>query len=152
MAYVASASRRVQLRILESSFYQATATIVLYSAKDNEVSTDLLLANAFSSRRCVLLPRVIPETRELVIVRVSNGAELVPGSFGLLEPMGSEIVPVAMPIERDVLAFGNAFDQFGFVLLADILEMLNGLVARPDFPPRRQIGLHDLVHFGFYLR
>ena len=95
MAYVASASRRVQLRILESGFYQATATIVLYAANDNEVSTDLLLGDAFSSRRRVLLPRVIPETRELVIVRVSNGAELVPGSFGLLEPMGSEIVPVA---------------------------------------------------------
>ena len=95
VGYVASASRRVQLRILESSFYRATSTIVLYAAKDNEVGTDLLLADAFSSRRRVLLPRIIPETRELVIVRVNNGAELVRGSFGLLEPMGSEIVPVA---------------------------------------------------------
>lgn len=94
-AYVAYASRRVQLRILESSFYRATATVVLYAAKDNEVGTDLLLANGFSSGRRVLLPRVIPETRELVIVRVSSGAELFPGSFGLLEPTGSEIVPVA---------------------------------------------------------
>ena len=95
MAYVASASQRVQLRILESSFYRATATLVLYAAKDNEVSTDLLLADGLSSRRRVLLPRIIPETSELVIVRISNGAELVPGSFGLLEPTGSEIVPVA---------------------------------------------------------
>jgi 5-formyltetrahydrofolate cyclo-ligase len=95
MGYVVSVSRRVQLRILESSYYRATSTIVLYAAKDNEVGTDLLLADAFSSRRRVLLPRVIPETRELVIVHVSNGAELVPGSFGLLEPTGSEIVPVA---------------------------------------------------------
>jgi 5-formyltetrahydrofolate cyclo-ligase len=93
--YVTSASRLVQLRIIESSFYQATSTIVLYAAKDNEVGTDLLLADALGSRRLVLLPRIIPETRELVIVRVRNGAELVPGSFGLLEPMGSEIVPVS---------------------------------------------------------
>jgi 5-formyltetrahydrofolate cyclo-ligase len=93
--YVTFASRLVQLLIIKSSFYQATSTIVLYAAKDNEVGTDLLLADALGSRRCVLLPRVIPETRKLVIVRVRNGAELVPGSFGLLEPMGSEIVPVA---------------------------------------------------------
>jgi 5-formyltetrahydrofolate cyclo-ligase len=93
--YIASASRLVQLRILESSFYQATSTIILYAAKDNEVGTELLLADALGSRRRVLLPRVIPETRELVMVRVRNGSELVPGSFGLLEPMGSEIVPVA---------------------------------------------------------
>jgi 5-formyltetrahydrofolate cyclo-ligase len=95
MGYVSSVSQRVQLRILESSYYRATSTIVLYAAKDNEVGTDLLLADAFSSRRRVLLPRVSPETRELVIVHVSNGAELVSGSFGLLEPTGSEIVPVA---------------------------------------------------------
>ncbi|MBV8453041.1 MAG: 5-formyltetrahydrofolate cyclo-ligase [Deltaproteobacteria bacterium] len=95
MPYVASASRQVQLRILDSSFYRTTATLVLYAAKDNEIDTDLLLADAFSSRRRVLLPRVVPETRELVIVRISNSTELVPGSFGLLEPMGSEIVPAA---------------------------------------------------------
>ncbi len=94
-SYVASASRLVQLRILESSFYQATSTIVLYAAKDNEVGTDLLLVDALGSRRRVLLPRVIPETRELVIVRIGSSAELSLGSFGLLEPMGSEIVPVA---------------------------------------------------------
>jgi 5-formyltetrahydrofolate cyclo-ligase len=94
IAYVASASRRVQLRILESNFYQATSTVILYAAKDNEVDTDLLLADAFGSRRHVLLPRVIPEARELVIVRVGSSAELVPGSFGLLEPMGADIVPI----------------------------------------------------------
>jgi 5-formyltetrahydrofolate cyclo-ligase len=94
IAYVASASRRVQLRILESNFYQATSTVILYAAKDNEVDTDLLLADAFGSRRHVLLPKVIPEARELVIVRVGSSAELVPGSFGLLEPMGADIVPI----------------------------------------------------------
>jgi 5-formyltetrahydrofolate cyclo-ligase len=94
IAYVASASRRVQLRILESNLYRATSTVILYAAKDNEVDTDLLLADAFGSRRHVLLPRVIPEARELVIVRVRSSAELVPGSFGLLEPMGADIVPI----------------------------------------------------------
>ncbi len=94
-AYVTSASRLVQLRVLESSLYRAISTIVLYAAKDNEVGTDLLLADALGSRRRVLLPRVVPETRELVIVRVRNSAELVPGSFGLLEPMGAEIVSAA---------------------------------------------------------
>jgi 5-formyltetrahydrofolate cyclo-ligase len=94
IAYVASASRRVQLRILESNLYRATSTVILYAAKDNEVGTDLLLADAFGSRRHVLLPRVIPEARKLVIVRVGSSAELVPGSFGLLEPMGADIVPI----------------------------------------------------------
>jgi 5-formyltetrahydrofolate cyclo-ligase len=94
LPYVASASRRVQLRILQSSFYRAISTVVLYAAKDNEVGTDLLLLDAFGSQRRILLPRIIPETSEIVIVRVRSSAELTPGRFGLLEPTGAEIVPV----------------------------------------------------------
>jgi 5-formyltetrahydrofolate cyclo-ligase len=94
-SYAASASRQVQLRVLESSFYRAATTIVLYSAKDNEVNTDLVLATALASSRRVLLPKVIPESRELVIVCVRSSAELAPGCFGLLEPTGAEIVPVS---------------------------------------------------------
>jgi 5-formyltetrahydrofolate cyclo-ligase len=95
MAFVTSASRLVQLRVLESSLYRAISTIVLYAAKDNEVATGLLLADALGSNRRVLMPRVVPETRELVIVRVRHSAELVLGSFGLLEPVGAEIVSAA---------------------------------------------------------
>jgi len=93
MAYAASASRGVQFRVLESSFYQVASTIVLYAAKDNEVATDLLLADALKSGRQVFLPRVLPESRELAIVRVRDSAELVIGSFGLLEPAGAETIP-----------------------------------------------------------
>src|SRR6185312_16805051 len=48
----------------------------------------------------------------------------------------AEIVPVAMPVDRDILVGGNAGDQFGLVLFADILEVLYRLVAGPDFAPR----------------
>ena len=57
-----------------------------------------------------------------------------------------------MPVERNVLAFGNSGDQLGLVVLADGLEMLDRLIARPHFAARRQVRLHDLVHLGFDLR
>jgi len=85
----------VQLRVIESPFYRAAPTIVLYAAKDNEIATDLLLSDALASRRRVLLPKIIPEKRELLIVRVRNGTELVLGSFGILEPLGTDIVATA---------------------------------------------------------
>jgi 5-formyltetrahydrofolate cyclo-ligase len=94
-AYVSAASRRVQLRVLESKIYCNSPTIVLYAAKDNEVCTDLLLNDALASRRRVLLPRVIPEIHRLSLVSVRNPAELVRGSFGIFEPSGTEIVPIA---------------------------------------------------------
>jgi 5-formyltetrahydrofolate cyclo-ligase len=113
MSYVASASRRVQLRLLESTFYRAASTIVLYAAADNEVGTDLLLADTLGSGRHVLLPRVIPEISELVIVRVRNRDELAPGSFGLLEPTGTEIVAVADLESALFCVPGVAFSRIG---------------------------------------
>jgi 5-formyltetrahydrofolate cyclo-ligase len=113
ISYIASASRRVQLQILGSNFYQAAATIVLYSSKDNEVATELLLADALGSHRRVLLPRVIPQVRQLVLVRVTNPAELRPGSFGILEPQGAEIIPVSELGPALFCVPGVAFSRIG---------------------------------------
>ncbi len=92
-AYVASVSRRVQLRVLQSKPYQDSSTVVLYAAKDNEVGTDLLLDAALSSHRRVLLPKIVPGNL-LALLRINDRAELVPGSFGVLEPVGAGIVSV----------------------------------------------------------
>lgn len=91
--YVTAVSHRVQTRVIESHLYRTAATIVLYAAKDNEVATDLLLKDALASQRRLLLPKIVPETRDLLIVRVRNSAELMPGIFGILEPQGTETVP-----------------------------------------------------------
>ncbi|HJU10550.1 MAG TPA: 5-formyltetrahydrofolate cyclo-ligase [Candidatus Binataceae bacterium] len=93
LAYVARVSRRVQLAILQSSFYKAAPNVVLYSAKDNEIATELILADALASQRRVFLPRIVANAHELALVRVRNQAELIAGSFGILEPSGTEVVP-----------------------------------------------------------
>jgi len=111
--YVASVSRQVQLRILQSDFYQTTLSVVLYAAKDNEVSTELLLKDALSSKRRVLMPRVVPELHELTFIRLRDSAELVRGAFGLLEPAGAEIVPVAEFGPALLCVPGVAFSRTG---------------------------------------
>jgi len=45
----------------------------------------------------------------------------------------AQVVPVAVIIDRNILIGRNAFDQFRLILLANVLEMLDRLVARPDF-------------------
>lgn len=93
--YVATASRQVQVRVLESSLYQVAPVIVVYAAQDNEVRTDLLINDALASERVVLLPKVISELHQLAFVRIRNCAELIPGAFGILEPATGELVPAA---------------------------------------------------------
>lgn len=90
----ARCSAAVQNRLLDSAYADAP-TLVLYAAQDHEIHTGLIFARALAAGRRVLFPRVPHASRELLLVRVNGPAELAPGAFGLLEPTGAEIVPVA---------------------------------------------------------
>ena len=109
---VAALSKQVQERLLESDFYRSSRCIVLYAGKDNEVATDQIFADALASGRRVLFP-VIPEYRGLSLVRVCSRDELRPGTFGLLEPTGSEIVSPAKLGRALVCVPGVAFSLEG---------------------------------------
>ena len=112
-AYVASASCAVQERLLHCSYFDSAATLVLYAAKDNEIETGLVLAEALATRRCVLFPRVVPTSGELLLVRVDSPAELAPGAFGLMEPTGAEVVPAASLGPSLICVPGLAFTPGG---------------------------------------
>ncbi len=89
-------SARVQARLLESDFYLAAPSVVLYCTRDNEVQTEKIFADALRSGRRVYFPRVDLKHRIMHLVRVADAQELVPGAFGIPEPSGSEI---ATPVE-----------------------------------------------------
>jgi 5-formyltetrahydrofolate cyclo-ligase len=93
--YVAAISDAVQMRLMQTAFYREPSTIVLYAATEGEIDTGQLLADAIMSGRRVLMPRVSRENHELVLIPVKEPADLVPGAFGILEPRGTEIVPVS---------------------------------------------------------
>ena len=109
----AALSKQVQERLLESDFYRGSRCIVLYAQKDNEVATERIFADALASERRILLPRVIPEYRGLALVRVRSCDELRPGTFGLLEPTGTEIVPPAELGRALICVPGVAFSLEG---------------------------------------
>jgi 5-formyltetrahydrofolate cyclo-ligase len=112
-AYVASISQIVQRRLQQTVAYERASSLVLYSAKDNEIHTDALCADALAAGRHVLYPRVARATSELVLVSVQNLRELAPGAFGILEPTGAETVPVASLGQALICVPGLAFTPGG---------------------------------------
>ena len=92
-SYAASSASIIQQRLLDSDLYRGAESLVLYAAKDNEVSTDELFAAARREGRRVFYPRIARSRDHLVLIRVDDPAELRPGAYGLLEPAGAEIVP-----------------------------------------------------------
>lgn len=82
-------SAAVQRRVLGLPEWLDAATVALYVAARKEVSTDLLLEDAWKRGKDVLLPRCLPPCAgeglmEFVLCR--NAGELKAGAFGLLEP------------------------------------------------------------------
>src|SRR5713101_1803499 len=86
---VAALSEIIQHRIIESEFYRAASAVVLYAAKGNEVSTDIIRADSLSAGRAVFYPRVDVASGTIVARRVRDGAELHRGSCNILEPSDS---------------------------------------------------------------
>lgn len=111
--WISDHSRTIQNRLIASDAFVRAATVVLYAAKDNEVATNLLFAEALTSCRRVLFPKVSLDKRELSLVRVDDLAELVPGAFGVLEPMGAETVPVNEIEQALICVPGLAFSLGG---------------------------------------
>ena len=110
-------SNLVQHRLIETSCYASAACVILYAAKDNEVATDLILADAIASGRRIFYPRIVAESHDLSLVRVNHLAQLQPGAFGILEPTGTEIARHA-DLERALIcvpgvAFGPAGQRLG---------------------------------------
>jgi 5-formyltetrahydrofolate cyclo-ligase len=105
-------SHAAQVRLLETPEFAEAATLGLYSSVFNEVSTEELFHAARRLGKRVVYPRVCGELLEFV--EVIRQSELKPGSFGILEPSGAEVVPTAA---LDLLLVpGVAFDQKGYRL------------------------------------
>jgi len=85
----AALSEIIQRRVIESEFYRAASAVVLYAAKGNEVSTDIILADSLSAGRAVFYPRVDAERGTIVARRVRSSVELQSGAYDILEPSES---------------------------------------------------------------
>jgi len=105
-------SRAIQVRALQLHCYLACHSVALYSAIQNEVRTDELLAHALQSGKKVFYPRV-DENDGDGLFRVLAADELRAGRYGILEPAGTTR-PADVEFEAlTIFVPGVAFDMQG---------------------------------------
>ncbi len=85
-----SHSLQIQQFLLQTAEFQAATAIALYSPVLNEVFTEQLFRAACDADKLVAYPRVCGA--DLEFVRVAGPGDLSPGSFGVLEPTGNQLV------------------------------------------------------------
>lgn len=99
----------VQERFLQLPEFAAARTLALYSPILNEVFTEEVFAQARKLGKRVVFPRV--QGPAMQFFEVTGREELQAGNFGILEPQGTQSIPIA---ELDLLLVpGVAFDQAG---------------------------------------
>lgn len=111
-AEVAEKSRRIFAHLRVFAPFQQADTIVLYSANDNEVQTEAIWEDALSQGRRVYYPRITADLANLEFVRRYPGDRLVPSTFGILIPPGSDLL-TGLQGSDVVLAPGVGFDRRG---------------------------------------
>jgi len=99
-----------QQRILGLEEYRQSACIALYSPLQNEVDTALLGDHAYADGKRVLYPLVCGN--EMVFRQIEGAHQLIPGSFGILEPCTVGIDHTAEAADLIIIP-GVAFDASG---------------------------------------
>jgi len=106
------ASARIRRRVAELPEFLDAATIMLFVSLPDEVYTLPIITDAMAAGKTVVLPKVDKEARRMdarVLTDVEH--DLVPGVFGIPEPVDCEIAP-ASAIDL-VFVPARAFDRSG---------------------------------------
>ncbi len=102
-------SLAAQRQLLALPEFEAASTLALYCPIRNEVFTEEIFACASRRGKRVAYPRV--REAQMEFVAVADPSALVPGAFGILEPTGEDLLPVAA---LDLIVVpGVAFDRGG---------------------------------------
>jgi 5-formyltetrahydrofolate cyclo-ligase len=105
-------SGAIQSRALQLLSYQNSRSVALYSAAQNEVSTDKIFHNALASGRRVFYPRTLADGMgEFIAVACST--DLCAGGYGLREPSGNQRLLKDDAPDLVVFVPGIAFDDQG---------------------------------------
>ncbi len=92
--------------------YNAASTISCYCAFGNEVQTADLIRHALAQGKRVALPRTQRNTRRVTLHLISDLDQLLPGPFGIPEPLAD--APLLHPAEVEVFIVpGSVFDAAG---------------------------------------
>jgi 5-formyltetrahydrofolate cyclo-ligase len=85
-AYRAAASRSIAEQVLASGEYRAAKRVFLYIGMPTEPDTAGIIEAALSDGKDVYVPKCISRT-EMLAVRIKSTADLVPGAYGIPEPV-----------------------------------------------------------------
>ncbi len=87
-------------------------TVMVFTSKEKEVNTEPLIHTLFTRGNPVVVPIIVKEDVSLRLSYLRDFSALVPSTFGVPEPIGSEIPAAAADIDTIILPM-LGFDRMG---------------------------------------
>jgi 5-formyltetrahydrofolate cyclo-ligase len=104
-------SRIIQERVVRLSPYLLSHSVALYHPIGREVATEAIREHSLSEGKKLFYPRLNGD--EMDLVRVRSAEELKSGCYGILEPVGDQLLTEADQDRLVVFVPGIAFDRQG---------------------------------------
>jgi len=106
-------SKLISQRLFNLKEFQQAKTVMFYVSFGSEVNTQEMIKKSLKLKKQVVVPKVNKNPKGLSAIKITNIAtDLVPGSYGILEPKTN--LPTIEPEQIDlVLVPGLGFDYRG---------------------------------------
>lgn len=111
-------SEVITAKLLSLAEFASASTVAAYMSFGSEFETDEFIQAVLASGKRLVLPRIVPGTRDMLFHVVSDPTQLVPGPWGIREPDAAScaVVPVS---EVDLMlvpgvAFTRRCERLGY--------------------------------------
>ena len=109
------ASKQIASRLLRSVWYDWAECVLVYLAIGSEVDTRPMIEQMWREGKKVLAPKVDRNRRRIEFYEIHRWEDLVPGTWGIAEPVGHTRFSEAGTGNRALLLVpGVAFDRRGY--------------------------------------
>jgi 5-formyltetrahydrofolate cyclo-ligase len=107
---------QILARLLAMPIYQECRLLLTYVSTPEEVDTHVLITKAIAAGKTVAVPYCIAGTRQMAFYTIRSLEELVPRSYGVLEPVAKEENKITNFARSLCVLPGVVFDRFGYRL------------------------------------
>jgi 5-formyltetrahydrofolate cyclo-ligase len=106
-------SKKIKKRLYEIDYFKDALTVLFYVSYDNEVYTHDMIKENLASGKTIVVPKSDKENNELILSKLENWDDLIPGAYNILEPNKNSIVEVSLDSVEVVIVPGVGFDLKG---------------------------------------
>ena len=106
-------SDKIKHRLFDLDEFKKSKAILFYVSYDNEVFTHKMIKESQSAGKQIIVPFSDKENRCLILSELKDWDELMPGSYGILEPSMENIREIRIDDVDLVIVPGVGFDKKG---------------------------------------